>query len=98
MLARYEVTYRNMWPSEALNACIRDRAGELREAWPGAECAAWFERREKTGELEVRVEVVARGEPHDALRLVGPRASHENVCATIDELFARLRRELVPGR
>lgn len=92
MSTPYEVTYRNMWPSEVLKDRVRAQAGALRADDVDA-CRAWFER-PADGKLAVRLELVSHGASHEVRRTLGPNTSHSTVCHVIDSLFDELRREL----
>jgi hypothetical protein len=91
----YEVTYRNMWPSDALNARVRDNFGALKASCSDAKaCSAWFELVPGDDRLWLRIEVIAGGAPRDARRAVAGRRGADEVCAQIDAAFHELRSEL----
>ena len=70
MTAPYEVTYKNMLPSDAVNACVRTGVRNLHElAVPAPTCHAWLERGVSDSSLTVRIEVTA-GETRLEARVV----------------------------
>jgi hypothetical protein len=90
----YEVTYRNMFPSDALNARIRDNFGALKARVPAAHsCSAWLERA-VDDRLKLRIEVTDGAKPLGTRRIVKPRA---DVCAEIDAAFLELAETLQSG-
>jgi hypothetical protein len=90
----YEVTYRNMFPSDALNARIRDNFGALKARFSEARtCSAWVERA-VDDRLKLRIEVVEGARPLGARRVLAPQ---QDVCAEIDAAFLELRRGLESG-
>ncbi len=93
MSTAYEVTYRNMWPSESLQERIRAQASTLRAGDVDA-CRAWFDRPADDGKLSLRIELVSHGASHELRRTLGARTNHEAVCEVIDNLFDQLRREI----
>lgn len=93
MGAAYEVTYRNMFPSDALNARIRDNFGALKTRVAADACSAWVERA-VDDRLKLRI-VVRQGEtPHDTRRILAPQ---QDVGAEIDAAFLELGRQLESG-
>lgn len=89
----YEVTYRNMFPSDALNARIRDNFGALKARVAADACSAWVER-SVDDRLRLRIEVRRGKTPHGARRILAPQ---QDVCAEIDAAFLELGLELESG-
>ncbi|MBL8953455.1 MAG: hypothetical protein JNK82_21955 [Myxococcaceae bacterium] len=93
MTTPYEVTYRNMWPSDALNACVREGASDLRDL-PAPACRAWFERGAGDSGLKVRLELVAGEKRAEAERKLPAEAEHAEVREVIASTLRTLRVEL----
>ncbi|MBK7863456.1 MAG: hypothetical protein IPJ65_33610 [Archangiaceae bacterium] len=96
MTAPYEVTYRNMWPSDSLNACIRMGANNLAELpVPMDACRAWFERGTLDSGLKVRIEVVFGDTRLEAKCSLPAQADHSEVCEVVDSTLRGLRRDVL---
>jgi ribosome-associated translation inhibitor RaiA len=91
MMTRYDVSYRNMWPSDALNQRVRDDSTQLLRRIGGASaCRVWIERAAEGTGLTVRVELETAQGTVKVERSLKAAKKHEQVCAAIDSAFNEL--------
>jgi len=94
-----QVVFRNMQPSEAVEAKIRERAGELEQFYqPIISCRVSVEAQHKhhhQGNLfHVRVDLRVPGAELVASREPGEHHAHEDVYVAVRDAFDALRRQL----
>ena len=92
MSTRYEVSYKNMWPSDELNERVRDDYAQLLRCSDAATaCRVWIDRATGGG-LAVRVELDTVAGKIFAVRSLKVAKNYEAACAAIDAAFNELGR------
>jgi hypothetical protein len=95
MSTRYEVSYLNMWPSEAFNGRVNAQFTTLLHSLPDStslSCHAFIGRPENSNGLTLRIELTTQSGAIAAQRTLKTGRGEKSVCAAIDSVFAELTR------